>query len=179
MAAKTANDRKLKKRIAQIKSRKAQQMAQKGDFSDLLYTFCRPLLAVQDELNGPENAIGMGVFAWNAAFLEKDRWQRNLANSLGQYGLSSEVQDSLTGIVEEMIRQKHLMYPGDRRVIVDYDVRVEKGTVHVTADYREASKTIMPKFQDISEAPSATCTGRNGQTQDSGQDVAQTGQDGC
>ncbi|MFV0421308.1 hypothetical protein [Oleidesulfovibrio sp.] len=151
-----SQQRKLKKRIEQIKARKAQQSVMKGDFSDLLYKFCRPLLAVQDELNGPENAIGLGVFAWNAAFLEKDKWMSNLTASLAQYSLSAEVQESLTGIVEEMIRQKHLMYPGDRRVIVDYDVNVDKGTVHVTADYREAKKAMMPKFSEITDASAET-----------------------
>lgn len=138
--------KKLKKRIQAIKERKTSGAQ---DIADAVLTFCRPLLQESQALNGEDNAVGLGVFAWNAAFLTKDRWSANLKNSLGRFNLSTDAQEALEGIVEEMIRQKKLMHPNDMRVITHYDVKVADGKLELTVDAKVATKPQMPKFNDL------------------------------
>lgn len=140
MAAPTA--KKLKKRIAEIRRRKAER--QMDPFSQTIHDFCRPLLAVAEELSGPENAVSLGVFAWNAAFLPDERWRANLRLSLVRFDLTDDAQEALEGIVEEMIRQKRLMFPDDRRVVTRFDVTARDGGVFVEAAHRSATKGLMP-----------------------------------
>jgi len=146
MTAKSKQDKKLKKRIEEIKRRKASTT---DDFSDLLLKFFRPLLMEAPHLNGEDNAVGLGIFAWNASFLAKEKWMQGLTNSLSQFNLSPETQATLQEIVEEMVRQKNLMYPNDMRVITNYDVKVEGPRIDLTVDYKLAKKSLMPKFGDI------------------------------
>ncbi|NHZ46828.1 hypothetical protein [Nitratidesulfovibrio liaohensis] len=137
--------KKLKKRIAEIRRRKAERAM--DPFSQLIHDFCRPLLAVAEELSGPENAVSLGVFAWNAAFLPDERWQANLRLSLVRFDLTDDAQEALEGIVEEMIRQKRLMFPDDRRVVTRFDVTARDGKVFVEAAQRTATKELMPHLR--------------------------------
>ncbi len=137
--------KKLKKRIAEIRRRKAERAM--DPFSQLIHDFCRPLLAVAEELSGPENAVSLGVFAWNAAFLPDERWQANLRLSLVRFDLTDDAQEALEGIVEEMIRQKRLMFPDDRRVVTRFDVTARDGKVFVEAAHRTATKELMPHLR--------------------------------
>ncbi|HEU6436376.1 MAG TPA: hypothetical protein VE028_02920 [Nitratidesulfovibrio sp.] len=137
--------KKLKKRIAEIRRRKAERAM--DPFSQLIHDFCRPLLAVAEELSGPENAVSLGVFAWNAAFLPDERWQANLRLSLVRFDLTDDAQEALEGIVEEMIRQKRLMFPDDRRVVTRFDVTARDGKVFVEAAHRTATKELMPHMR--------------------------------
>lgn len=134
--------KKLKKRIAEIRRRKAERTM--DPFSQTIHDFCRPLLAVAEELSGPENAVSLGVFAWNAAFLPDERWRANLRLSLVRFGLTDDAQEALEGIVEEMIRQKRLMFPDDRRVVTRFDATARDGKVFVEAAHRTATKELMP-----------------------------------
>ncbi len=146
MADKSKQQKKVQKRIQAIKERKASSA---NDFSDVLLKFCRPLLQEAGSLSGEDNAVGLGVFAWNAAFLSEDRWKENFKRSLGQYALSEDAQETLEGIVGEMIRQKQLMYPNDMRVITSYDVKVADGKVELTVESRVAKKPLLPKFNEM------------------------------
>ncbi len=137
--------RKLKKRIAEIRRRKAERKM--DPFSQLIHDFCRPLLAVAEELSGPENAVSLGVFAWNAAFLPDERWRANLRLSLVRFDLTDDTQEALEGIVEEMIRQKRLMFPDDRRVVTRFDVTARDGKVFVEAAQRTATRELMPHLR--------------------------------
>lgn len=139
------NAKKLKKRIAEIRRRKSERKM--DPFSQLIHDFCRPLLAVAEELSGPENAVSLGVFAWNAAFLPEDRWRANLRLSLVRFGLADDTQEALEGIVEEMIRQKLLMFPDDRRVVTRFDVTARDGAVFVEAACRTATRELMPNLR--------------------------------
>ncbi|MBZ2172788.1 hypothetical protein [Nitratidesulfovibrio sp. SRB-5] len=175
MAASDA--KKLKKRIAEIRRRKAERKM--DPFSQLIHDFCRPLLAVAEELSGPENAVSLGVFAWNAAFLPDERWQANLRLSLVRFDLTDDAQEALEGIVEEMIRQKRLMFPDDRRVVTRFDVTARDGKVFVEAAQRTATKELMPHLRPeyavtTPGAPSATHDGDTGCSgcPSSGTDVA-------
>lgn len=141
---------KLKKRIQAIKERKSSAA---NDLSDVILKFCRPLLQEAGSLNGEDNAVGLGVFAWNAAFLDRDRWVINLRRSLEQFNLTPDAMETLEGIVEEMIRQKKLMYPNDLRVITHYEVTIADGKVELTVESRVARKTLLPKFNEMPEAP--------------------------
>lgn len=148
MPDKNKQQKKLKKRIQAIKERK---VSSANDLSDVLLSFCRPLLQEAQSLSGEDNAVGLGVFAWNAAFLDKDRWTANLKRSLEQFALSPDAQETLEGIVGEMIRQKKLMYPNDMRVITNYDVQVEGDKVILTVDSKVAKKALLPKFNEMPE----------------------------
>lgn len=140
MAAKNDKQKKkVSKRIAEIKRRKAS--TQEG-FSELVLNFCKPLLAEAHQLNGEDNAVGLGVFAWNASFLPKERWVQGLRNSLSQFQLSDEAYQTLEDIVAEMIRQKKLMFPDDMRVITNYDVQHEEGGIQLTVDAKLSKKAI-------------------------------------
>lgn len=144
----SGNDaRKLKKRIAAIKQRKAQRAM--DPFSTTVRDFCRPLIAVESELSGPENAVSLGIFAWNAAFLPEERWRANFRKSIASFGLDEEARDALEGIIEEMVRQKGLLFPDDRRVVTSFDVRVSDGEVFVDARSALASKTLLPHMRDL------------------------------
>lgn len=140
MAASKKQQQKLQKRIRAIKERKEQ--ASKG-LSEIIMQFCKPLIAESHQLNGDENAVGLGVFAWNAAFLSRKRWSANLEKSLNRFGLSEDAKATLEEIVAEMIRQKRLMYPDDRRVITGYDVHKEGAELDLTVNSKLAQK--MPK----------------------------------
>jgi len=146
MADKTKQEKKLKKRLEAIKQRKT---GAADDLSDVLLKFCRPLLQEAQNLNGEDNAVGLGVFAWNAAFLTRDRWIANLKRSLEQFSLSADAQETLEGIVEEMIRQKKLMYPNDMRVITHYEVKIENNTIALTVESRVAKKNLLPRFNEM------------------------------
>ncbi|GFM38264.1 hypothetical protein [Desulfovibrio psychrotolerans] len=146
MADKTKQEKKLKKRLEAIKQRKTEAA---DDLSDVLLKFCRPLLQEVQNLNGEDNAVGLGVFAWNAAFLTRDRWTANLKRSLEQFSLSADAQETLEGIVEEMIRQKKLMYPNDLRVITHYEVKIENNTIALTVESRVAKKNLLPRFNEM------------------------------
>ncbi len=146
MADKTKQEKKLKKRLEAIKQRKT---GAADDLSDVLLKFCRPLLQEAQNLNGEDNAVGLGVFAWNAAFLTRDRWIANLKRSLEQFNLSADAQETLEGIVEEMIRQKKLMYPNDMRVITHYEVKIENNTIALTVESRVAKKNLLPRFNEM------------------------------
>ena len=146
MAGKSKQEKKLKKRIEAIKRRKASNT---NDFSELLLKFFRPLLMEAPHLNGEDNAVGLGIFAWNASFLSKERWMQGLANSLAQFNLSADTHNTLQEIVEEMIRQKKLMYPNDMRVITNYDVSVDGPRIDLTVDYKLAKKSLVPQMSDV------------------------------
>ncbi|UZP68447.1 hypothetical protein N1030_05585 [Desulfovibrio mangrovi] len=146
MSDKAKQQKKLKKRIQAIKERKASGAP---DIADAVLKFCRPLLQESQALNGEDNAVGLGVFAWNAAFLTKDRWSANLKQSLSRFSLSADAQGALEGIVEEMIRQKKLMHPNDMRVITHYDVKIEDGKLELTVDSKVATKPQMPMFNEV------------------------------
>lgn len=148
--------KKLKKRIAAIKQRKAQRAM--DPFSLALREFCRPLLAVAGELSGPENAVSLGIFAWNAAFLPDERWRANFRKSIAQFGLNEEAQEALEGIIEEMIRQKGVLHPDDRRVVTSYDVQTVDGEVFIEAKSTLATKTLIPHMRDM-DSKAAPCSG--------------------
>lgn len=133
------NKKKVSKRIAAIKRRKA---STSEGFSELVMNFCKPLLAEAHQLNGEDNAVGLGVFAWNASFLPKERWTQGLRNSLAQFQLSDEAYQTLEDIVGEMIRQKQLMFPDDMRVITNYDVAHTEGGIQLTVDAMLSKKAI-------------------------------------
>ncbi len=138
--------------IRQIKPHKAQ--TQSEEFSDLLYAFCRPLLAVQNELGGPENAIRLAVFSWNAAFLDTKRLKQRLAEALTRLALTDDVRASLMNIVEEMVRQKHLLHPGYWRVIVSHEIKIVGGAIQLSAACREseAFKKNTPQYPHAANA---------------------------
>ncbi len=148
--------KKLKKRIDAIRQRKAAAHAVTNDLSDTVLTFCRPLLQEAQSLNGEDNAVGLGVFAWNAAFLSRDRWTENLKRSLAQFGLSPDAMETLEGIVEEMIRQKSLMYPNDMRVITHYEVALRDKGIELTVESRLAKKNLLPRFNETAATPAET-----------------------
>lgn len=137
---------KLKKRIAAIKRRKASTT---DDFSQTVLKFCKPLLAEAESLSGDDNAIGLGVFAWNASFLPKDRWESGLHRSLEQFELSAETKATLVDIVEEMVRQKEVMFPNDLRVITDYKVHTTDEGPILTVDAKLAKKALLPSFKGV------------------------------
>jgi len=146
MATSKKAQQKIKKRIAAIKRRKASTA---DDFSDTVMKFCKPLLAESQSLNGDDNAIGLGVFAWNASFLPRDRWEDGLHRSLEQFDLADDTKATLVDIVEEMIRQKKEIYPNDLRVITDYKVHeTEKGPL-LTVDAKLAKKALLPSFKGV------------------------------
>ena len=145
MAKSKKGQQKLKKRIAAIKRRKASTT---DEFSQRVMKFCQPLLAESETLNGDDNAIGLGVFAWNASFLTKDRWEDGLHRSLEQLELPEETKETLVEIVEEMVRQKGIHYPDDMRVISDYKVHTTpEGTPFLTVDAKLAKKALLPSFK--------------------------------
>ncbi|SIN71072.1 hypothetical protein [Halodesulfovibrio marinisediminis] len=146
MAKSKKEQQKLKKRIAAIKRRKASTA---DDFSDTVMKFCKPLLAESESLSGDDNAIGLGVFAWNASFLPRDRWEDGLHRSLEQFDLTDETKTTLVDIVEEMVRQKEVMYPNDLRVITDYKVHETEQGPLLTVDAKLAKKALLPSFKGV------------------------------
>lgn len=152
--------KKLKKRIEAIKFRNANRRM--DPLSQDVRDFCRPVLAVAPELNGPENAVGLGVFAWNAAFLPEERWRANLRLSLARFNLGEDGVQALEEIVEEMIHQKSLMFPGDKRVVTSWDVRIVGPDVIINAKGQDASKTLMPSMKDDATTPAGGCPSATG-----------------
>ncbi len=143
------NPQKLKKRIAAIRQRKAERVM--DPFAKELRDFCRPLLAVAPDLSGPENAVSLGIFAWNAAFLPEERWRANFRKSIARFGLDDDAREALEGIIEEMVRQKGLIHPGDRRVVTSFDVRISGGEVFIDAKSALATKALLPHMKDLHE----------------------------
>lgn len=135
--------KKLQKRINAIKDRKVQQAHDAmSPFALTLKEFCGPLLAVAPSLSGPENAISLGLFAWNAAFLPEDRWRAQFQKGSASLNLDGETSENLLGIIEEMIRQKELRYTGDLRVVTKYETTIVQGEPFITVEHSLATKQL-------------------------------------
>ncbi len=135
--------KKLQKRINAIKDRKVQQAHEAmTPFALTLKEFCAPLIAVAPSLSGPENAISLGLFAWNAAFLPEARWRAQFQKGSASLNLDEETAENLLGIIEEMIRQKELRYTGDLRVVTKYETTIVQGEPFITVEHSLATKQL-------------------------------------
>lgn len=134
--------KRLKKRLQVIKKRKAEQKM--DPFAQTIKQFCRPLFAVADQLSGLENAVSLGIFAWNAAFLPEEKWRHNFRTAVARLGLTQENCEALEGIIEELIRQKELLHPGDMRVVTKYETNVVQDDAYISVESTLATKQLIP-----------------------------------
>lgn len=145
--------KKIQKRLDAIKQRKVQQAHDAmSPFALTLKEFCRPLLVVAPALSGPENAISLGIFAWNAAFLPEARWHAQFQKGAESLALDAEVQENLLGIIEEMIRQKEVRYPGDLRVVTKYETAIVQGEPFITVEHSLATKQLLTPMASAPQA---------------------------
>ncbi len=96
--------------------------------SEVLLDFASPFLAGLDDPNDMEKAISFAASVWNLSLLPKDQQKDGIEEIAQIFGQGSVEHHNIGKyMVNKLLERKDIIYPNNRRCIVNYEFGVKNG----------------------------------------------------
>ena len=100
--------------------------------SEVITTLIQPYSELATTLPAYQNLVTIACIAWNTANLPKGEWAKTIGEAISTLpGIDEEARVDMMGFIKALIQRKELLFPDNKRIIVNFKVTETKNKYYV------------------------------------------------